>query len=222
VDFGDVCLNVDLAWFDEAGLAPPTALADLVRPEYARLTVVEDPGTSSPGLAFLLATVATFGDPAYLEWWAALADNGVAVAAGWEEAYYAEFSRYDGDRPVVVSYASSPPAEVLFADPPTDEAPTAAVTADGACFRQIEFAGVLAGTAHPEVARQLVDFMLGAEFQADLPLSMFVYPVIPDTPLPDVFIEHATVPGAPATMEPATIAANRERWIDAWTETVVG
>lgn len=222
MDFGDVCLNYDKAWFAAAGLTPPQTLADLVDPAYAGLTVVQNPATSTPGLAFLLATVSTFGEDGYLDYWQQLVDNDVLVTAGWEEAYWGQFSAAsDGERPLVVSYASSPPAEVFFATEPMDEAPTAAIVTDGSCFRQIEFVGILRGTPHEAEAQQLVDFMLGKQFQEDIPLNMFVYPANKTAVLPDVFTQFSQLPTHPATVDPATIAANREAWIEAWTEVVL-
>ncbi len=178
VNFGDVCLNYDKSWFDKNNLAPPQNLEDLIKPQYSGLTAVENPATSSPGLAFLMATISSFGEPGYLEYWQQLVDNDVLVTDGWEEAYYGAFTAAsDGDRPIVVSYASSPAAEVFFAEETLDDAPTAAVVGDGSCFRQIEFVGILKGTKHEHEAQQLVDFMLDKTFQEDIPLHMFVYPV---------------------------------------------
>lgn len=222
VDYGDVCLNYDKSWFAEKGLAPPASLEDLVAPAYAGLTVVENPATSSPGLAFLLATVGHFGEPGYLDFWAQLRANDVLVTDGWEDAYWGQFTAAsDGDRPIVVSYASSPPAEVYFAETPPAEAPTASVLSDGACFRQIEFIGVLKGAKNPDLARKLVDFMLDRQFQEDIPLQMFVFPANETAALPEVFVKYADIPESPAFVSPADIAANREKWIEAWTDTVL-
>lgn len=225
IDYGDVCLNYDIAWFAENGLEPPQSLADLTDPAYAGLVVVENPATSSPGLAFLLATVDTFGtdgDYTYLDFWADMRANDVQVTSGWEDAYYGSFTvGGGGSRPVVVSYASSPPAEVIFADPPVDTAPTASVTAPGTCFRQIEFAGILQGTENRELAEKFIDFMLSDTFQADVPLNMFVFPVNSNTALPNTFVEWAEIPDQPASVDPADINANRDAWIEAWTETML-
>ena len=223
IDFGDVCLNYDIAGLAERGLQPPSTLTDLTKREYAGLLVVEHPGTSSPGLAFLLSTVATFGEEGDYTWhtfWSDLVANDVLVTAGWEDAYYGSFSGGSGggDRPIVVSYASSPPAEVIFADPPVTEAPTAVVLAG--CFRQIEFAGILAGTPVPSAARQLIDFMLGLEFQEDIPLNMFVFPANEKAGLPDEFVRYTEVPTDPAGLSPEEIDANRSRWIEEWIEVV--
>ena len=221
VDVGDVCVNVDLGWFAERDLDPPTTFDDLIDPAYADLLVVQDPGSSSPGLAFVLATIATYGEDGWLDWWSALRDNGVEVTSGWTEAYYERFTwAGGGPRPLVVSYASSPPAEVLFADPPRDDAPTGVM--EQTCFRQVEFAGVLRGTPEPEAAAALLEFLISPTFQAELPLNLFVYPANADVELPDVFVEHTVVPDAPLGVDPALIEANRTAWIDAWTDTVVG
>lgn len=195
-------------------------------PEYRGFLVVENPPTSSPGLAFLLATIAHFEGSETMTWeeyWAALVENDVLVVEGWTEAYYGEFSgaSEDGVRPLVVSYASSPPAEVFFAESELDVAPTGAITADGTCFRQVEFAGILAGTSVRSEAEQVIDFLLSVEFQEDLPLQMFVFPVNPDAELPEVFRQHAAIPENPAGMSAADIEANREEWIQTWTEIVL-
>ncbi len=222
VNYGDVCLNYDVAWFAERGLPPPDSLDALADPAYANLTVVQNPATSTPGLAFLLATVENYGEDGYLDYWQRLTDNGALVANGWEEAYYTHFTAAsEGDRPIVVSYASSPVAEVYFAETPPAEAQTAAVVADGTCFRQIEFVGILRGTAVESAAQQLIDFMLSAPFQEDIPLKMFVYPANETAALPEVFTQHSRTPAAPVQMAPERIAANREAWIQAWTETVL-
>lgn len=222
VDYGDVCLNYDKAWFAAKGLPPPQNLDDLVKVEYAGLTAVQNPATSTPGLSFLLATVATYGEEGYQDFWRALRANDVLVTSGWEEAYYGHFTAAsDGDRPIVVSYASSPAAEVIFAAEPLTEAPSAAVLGDGACFRQIEFVGILRGTPHEAEARQLVDFMLGKTFQEDVPLQMFVFPANETAVLPPEFVQYSQIPTNPATLDPADIAAHRQRWIADWTNVVL-
>ncbi|MDW8278867.1 MAG: thiamine ABC transporter substrate-binding protein [Anaerolineales bacterium] len=221
VDYGDVCINYHKAWFAQKGLPVPTSLDDLLKPEYKGLLVVENPATSSPGLAFLLATIAKYGDPGYLDYWKALRENGVVVVDGWETAYYTNFSASSGKgpQPMVVSYATSPAAEVIFAAEPLTEAPTASIF-DG-CFRQIEFVGILKGTPNRDLAEKFVDLMLSVPFQEDIPLQMFVYPVNPAAKLPEDFVKYAQTAPNPATLPPEQIAANREKWIEAWTQTVL-
>ncbi len=221
IDWGDVCLNYDKAWFKSKNLAPPQTLDDLIKPEYKSLLVVENPATSSPGLAFLLATIGTYGQDKYLDYWSKLRANDVAVSDGWEDAYNNQSTwSGKGNRPIVVSYATSPAAEVYFSQGKYSEPPTGNVLGDGACFRQIEFAGVFKNAKHPDLARKFIDFMVSKRFQEDIPLQMFVFPVNPNAALPD-FYKFAETPQHPAQVSPEMIDANRENWIKAWTQTVL-
>lgn len=222
VDYGDVCINYDRAHFAENNLPLPQSLEDLTKPEYAGLLVVENPATSSTGLAFLLATIAHFED-SYLDFWSALKENDVVVVDGWETAYYTNFSGSSGHgrQPMVVSYGTSPAAEVIFAETPLADAPTASILGPDTCFRQIEFVGILKGTQRRDLAEKFIDFMLGKQFQEDMPLQMFVYPVNPDAKLPEEFVKYAQTPSQPATLAPKEIAANRDRWIQEWTDIVL-
>lgn len=226
IDYGDVCLNYDTAYFAENNLPLPESLADLTDPAYRGLLAVQNASTSSPGLAFLLATVAVFGtegDYTYLDYWRDLVANEVYIASDWTDAYYGQFSGSAGSQgtyPLVVSYASSPPAEVYFAETPPDTAPTGAIVADDTCFRQIEFAGILNGTDNLDAAQQFIDFMLSVEFQEDMPLQMFVFPVNPAAELPEVFATFASIPANPITMDSETINDNREAWLQEWVETI--
>jgi thiamine transport system substrate-binding protein len=222
IDYGDVCLNYDKAYFETHDLPVPTTIEQLTAPEYADLLVVENPATSSPGLAFLLATIAELGEDGWTDWWADLRENGVEVADGWEEAYYSSFSGglgSEGDRPLVVSYASSPPAEVMYADPPVDDAPTGVI--EDSCYRQVEFAGILNGTEHPEEAGHFVDFLLSDIVQADVPASMLVFPARDGVELPPEFVEHAATPDQVHELPPEDVHAHREEWIDQWTDVVL-
>lgn len=222
IDHGEVCLNIDRTWFSDRGIAPPRTLEELTLPRYRDLLVVENPATSSPGLSFLLATVARFGADGWETYWRALRANGVRAVDGWEEAYTQQFSGAAGSpgkRPIVVSYATSPAAEVIFASQPLDVSPTSAIE-DG-CYRQVEYAGILRGAANEDGARQLIDFMLSERFQADVPGSMFVYPVRTGVELPDAFVEHAIVPEDPLQLAADQIDENRDRWVARWTEIVV-
>lgn len=221
VDYGDVCLNYDRAYFADKGLQPPQTLDDLLKPEYKSLLVVQNAALSSPGLAFLLATIGVYGEEGYLDYWKKLVENDVKVVNDWETAYYTEFSVHGGTRPIVVSYSSSPPAEVIFAETPVDEPPTGVVTEGKACFRQIEFVGVLKGTPNRSLAEKWIDFMLDTSFQEDIPLQMFVFPVNPRAQLPEEFTKFVTIPTETAQIDPQKIEQNREAWIQAWTETVL-
>ena len=223
VDYGDVCINYDRAFFEKNALAVPASLEDLLKPEYNGMLVVENPATSSPGLAFLLATIKHFGEPGYLDFWRALRANGLVVVNDWETAYYTNFSASSGrgPQPMVVSYATSPAAEVIYADAQLEQSPTASILGPDTCFRQIEFVGILAGTQKRTAAERFVDFMLGLSFQEDVPLQMFVLPVSPEAFWPDSFHQFVTLPTEPATLDPEIIAANRDRWIQEWMQAVL-
>ncbi len=217
IDYGDVCVNYWKNSFD--GNTPlPTSLGDLTKPEYANQLVVQHPETSSPGLAFLLATIARYGD-GWEDFWADLRVNGVSVTADWNSAYNGEFIAGGGDRPLVVSYASSPPAEVMFADGPVGAAPTGVIT--DSCFRQVEYAGILNGTEHQAASQALIDFMLSQRFQEDVPANMFVFPVLVGAQLPQVFFDHAAIPEDPLSISPAEIGENRDAWTQRWVEIVL-
>ncbi len=222
VDYGDVCINYDKSYFAENELPVPQSLENLTKSEYSGLLVVENPATSSTGLAFLLATIAHYGD-SFTDYWQALKDNGVVVVDGWETAYYTNFSASTGrgPQPMVVSYGTSPAAEVVFADPPIDDAPTASILGPDTCFRQIEFVGILHGTQHRALAEKFVDFMLSEQFQEDVPLQMFVYPVNPNAALPEAFTKYAQSPEQVASLTPMMIAEKRDAWIQAWIDVVM-
>ena len=223
VDYGDVCINYDKQYFKEHDLPVPDSLENLSDPAYKGLFVMENPATSSPGLAFMLATISEFGEEGYLNYWKSLKDNGLVVVNDWETAYYTNFSGSSGQgsQPLVVSYGTSPAAEVIFSDPPLKEAPTASITAPNACFRQIEFVGILKGTQQRQLAEKFIDFMLDIQFQEDMPLQMFVFPVNPMAKIPEAFIKFAQIPDSPAMLDPNQISENRELWINNWVDMVL-
>ncbi|EST33771.1 thiamine ABC transporter substrate-binding protein [Streptomyces roseochromogenus] len=225
VDYGDICVNYDKAYFGKHKLTPPQSFADLAKPEYKNLLVTENAATSSPGLGFLLGSAAQFGDQGWQDYWKKLKANGVKVVDGWEQAYYQEFSgssegrKAGGDRPLVVSYASSPPAEVIYAKKRPSTAPTG--VANGTCFRQIEFAGLLSNAKNPKGAKAFIDFLVSREFQEDMPLNMYVYPVLKGAKVPAEFTAYGPAAQHPETMAPGKIAANRDQWVKSWTSLVL-
>ncbi|WP_405794257.1 thiamine ABC transporter substrate binding subunit [Streptomyces sp. NBC_01506] len=225
VDTGDVCVNYDKKYFADKKLAPPETFADLTKPAYKDLLVVENAEQSSPGLGFLLGTVAAYGDDGWQGYWKQLKANGVQVVDSWEQAYNEDFSGSAGgkkakaERPLVVSYASSPPVEVLYADPQPKQAPTG--VAAGTCFRQIEFAGLLQGAKNEAGGKALLDFLVSKTFQEDMPLNMFVNPVLDGAKLPTLFTDHGAVVDKPETVAPEKIAKHRDEWIQSWSSLVV-
>lgn len=218
VDFGDVCINYDKRFFGDKGMPVPDSLEQLAKPDYKGLLVVENPATSSPGLAFLFATIAEYGPEGYLAYWQQLKDNGLVVVNDWNTAYYTNFSGSSGkgQQPMVVSYGTSPAAEVIFSDPRVEEAPTASLVGKNMCFRQIEFVGILKGSKNRSSAQKFVDFMLSKRFQEDIPLNMFVFPANETAQLPTEFTEFVQIPDQPAVIPADKISANREKWMEDW------
>lgn len=214
IDYSDVCLNVDLGYFEERGVEPPATFDDLTSAEYRGLVSVTNAATSSPGLAFLLATIAAKGD-GWQEYWAQLKANDVRVTPSWSDTYYTDFSapNYGGEYPVVLSYASSPPFEVIEGEP------TTAALLD-TCFRQVEYAGVLEGARNPEGGRAVVDWLLSNDFQASVAESMYVYPVSSRVELPATWLAYAPLAPEPWFIAPDEIAASRDAWIAEWSEIV--
>lgn len=224
IDYGYVNINYDKDYLAKHNLMAPQMLEDLTKPDWKGKLVVENPATSSTGLAFMLATIGHFGTSGgytWLDYWKDLRANDVLVTEGWEQAYNTQFSGSSGKgpRPLVVSYATSPAAEVYFSEGKLKEPPTGNVLAGS--FLQVEFAGILKGTRQRQLAQQFIDFMLSKRFQEDIPLQMFVYPTLPGAALPDVFQQFAQTPKEPVSLPPDQIDQNREQWIDAWTKAVL-
>jgi thiamine transport system substrate-binding protein len=221
VDEGDVCINYDKLWYQKKGLAVPTSLDDIIKPEYKGQLVIEDPANSSPGLIFMLATIAKYGESGWKQWWSSAKANGVRIDTDWTTAYTIDFSGSSGkgQYPMVVSYGSSPPAEVVYSPWLLPE-PTTAVM-ESSCFRQTEYAGVLRGTKNPNIAQKLVDYLLAKKFQESMPLSLFVYPVNPQAVLPDVFTHFAVKAKTPLTLPEESINKNVKAWLDQWRATAL-
>ena len=219
VDYGDVCVNIDSVWFANQGIEPPQSLADLTDPAYEDLFVTPGASTSSPGLAFLLATIGEFGPGEWQGYWEDLMANGAKVTSGWTDAYTVDFTAGggDGDRPIVLSYASSPP----FTIPDGGFEPTTRALLD-TCFRQVEYADVLAGTDNPEGAQAVVDWLLSPDVQAAIPDSMYVFPVDDTVALPDLWAQWAQVAEDPIVVSPRQIEAERETWLREWADIATG
>jgi thiamine transport system substrate-binding protein len=219
IDVGDVCVNVDHSWFTAHHLAEPASVDDLTKPEYKNLFVTPSAVTSSPGFAFLLATIAKYGTDGWQAYWKALKANGMKVDQGWTDAYQVDFTAGGGTgtRPIVLSYSSSPPYTV----PKGGTAPTTGALLD-TCFRQVEYAGVLAGAKNPAGAAAFIDFMLSDQVQADIPGSMYMYPVSSTAKVPADWAQWAPLAGHPLTVPAADIAAHRSDWLQQWSDVAIG
>jgi thiamine transport system substrate-binding protein len=210
IDYSDVCFNYDIAWFAKENITPPSSWRDLTSEEYRGLVVIINPNFSSPGLAFLATTHAGFSTEGEVEaYWRALQANEVKISGSWEDAYFSDFTRYGGSRPIVLSYASSPSAEV------GDDGTAATRALLSECFRQTEFAGVLARSANEQGAKALVDFFLSPEFQASVPEAMYVYPAVPGIDIPESWATYAK-PATSTIGEDLNINANRDTWLSTW------
>ena len=220
VDTGYIAVNYDKAWFAKNKLPLPQSLEDLAKPQYKDLLAMPNPGLSSTGLGFLLANIQGMGEKQAFDWWAKMRANGVKVTKDWSEAYYTEFSRNGGSRPLVVGYASSPAAEVHYGKGKFDTPPTGVLFLKGGVFRQVEGAAVLNGAKQPALAAKLVQYLQSAPVQKAVPTEMWVYPAVKNTPLPDVF-KHARAPQHSDNPSEADIAKNQRRWVSQWIRVVL-
>jgi thiamine transport system substrate-binding protein len=212
IDYSDVCFNYDIGWFEKNNIQPPASWRDLGAEEYRGLTVIPNPRFSSPGLAFLATTHEGFETSAEVfAYWRSVRDNDVKIAGSWEDAYFSDFTRYGGNRPIVLSYASSPSAEVAE----SGQAGTAALLDE--CFRQVEYAGVIAKSANARGAQQLVEFLRSPSFQSSVPEAMYVYPSVVGTEIPQSWVDYAK-PATSTVGEDLDIAANRDKWLTDWSD----
>ncbi len=221
IDYGYVNLNYDVAELARLKLSPPTRLEDLTGPQWTGKVVVENPATSSTGLAFLVATISYFGPDKYLDWWRQMRANGILVAGDWLSAYTADFSLHDGQRPVVLGYASSAPFEQMFAERERVDSPVGNILPSKGVFRQIEYAGILKTTQNEKLARKFIDFLLSPAVQEDMPIQMAVYPVNIDAKLPEAFEKFGMVNVPTADISVPDIARGRAKWIADWTKVVI-
>ena len=216
-NFGDVCINYDVHYFEDTGLALPESLDDLLKEEYHGLLVTQDPSASNTGMGFLLATIDKYGEDGFIDYWRELVDNGLVIGTSWTSTYYTNFSAAGGgEQPMVVSYTTSPAAEFIYSE--TGDAPTASLTGDGMCYRQIEFCGILKNTKNLELAQKFIDTYIGKAWQEDLPMQMFVYPVNEQAELPEGFLLHGEPAPNPTIMEAGFVSEKRAEWVRLWTE----
>ncbi len=222
-NFGNVCINYDTAWYAEKGLSVPASWEDLIDPKYSGQLVVENPITSTPGIAFMLATIAAFGEDGYIDYWKSLLANKIEIADGWSTAYYTNFSAGGGmgPQPLVVSYDASPAAAPFYAETEMETAPTASILSDGMCYQVVEFLGILKGTQNQELAEKFIDAVLSKEWQEDLPGQMFVFPVNKNAILPDVFTKFAVIPENPVMLDPVLINEKRDFWLQKWNDEIL-
>jgi thiamine transport system substrate-binding protein len=198
--------------YDSAALKePPRSLEELTEPRFRERIIVEDPRTSSPGLGLLLWTIAVYGE-GYLDYWERLEPNLLTITDGWDTAYGMFTS---GEAPLVLSYTTSPAYHLEYEQTERYQA----LIFEKGNYLQIEGMGILRGAPHPEAARQYIDFILTEDFQVEIPLTNWMYPVVPVVPTPDSF-RLAPRPKLSLQLPAEAISKLQERWIDAWVRLV--
>ena len=220
-NFGEICINYDKKYFEDHDLAVPSSLDDLLKPEYNGLLVTQDPSASNTGIGFLITTIAKYGEDGFADYWKKLVDNGLVIGSSWSSTYYTNFSAAsgNGEQPMVVSYTTSPAAEFIYSE--TGEAPTDSIVTDGMCYRSIEFCGILKNTKNLELAQKFIDAFIGKDWQEDLPMQMFVYPVNEEADLPEEFELYGKPAENPVMMDPAVLSEKHDEWIRVWSEEVL-
>ncbi len=220
VDYGFVTLNYDKAFVAKSGLALPKTLEELTQEPYRNWLAVPNPATSSPGYAFMLATVAAMGEEKAFDWWARMRANGLKVTKGWTEAYYTEFSRNGGTRPLVVSYATSPAAEVFYSKTKISEPPTGSLALKGGTFKQTEGVALVKGGGQREPAVKFIEFLRSAAVQEALQTSMWMFPADSRT-APAEVMRHASEPTSFDNLPSDVIAAKGNEWVNRWVQVVL-
>lgn len=220
-NFGEICINYDKKYFQENNLAVPTSLDDLLKPEYHGLLVTQDPSASNTGIGFLIATIEKYGEDGFVNYWNQLLQNGLVIGSSWSSTYYTNFSAASGsgEQPMVVSYTTSPAAEFIYSE--TGDAPTDSLTSDGMCYRQVEFCGILKNTKNKDLAEKFIDTFISKEWQEDLPMQMFVYPVNEQAELPEAFELYGKPAENPVTADPEYVSQHRDEWVRIWSEEVL-
>lgn len=220
IDYGYVNINYDKAWFERHNLPLPTSLNDLTLPKYKNLLALPNPATSMVGLDFLMANIGFLGEEGTFEWWHKMRLNGVKVSRSWNDSYYTDFTLNGGSRPMVVSYASSPAAEIYYGKGKYRKPPTGNLLFDGGVFLQVEGAAVINRTPQPQLAAKLVQFLQSQRVQAAIPTSMWVYPAVKGVPVPEVMqqslISYRTK--QPSMMDMLT---KQQHWVSRWIKTVL-
>ncbi|MCK4247427.1 MAG: thiamine ABC transporter substrate-binding protein [Methanomicrobia archaeon] len=198
--------------YDSEIITPPQTFDELLDPKYKKAIILEDPRTSSPGAAFLLWTIAIYGEN-YLDFWEQLKPNILTITSGWDQAYGMFTS---GEAPIVLSYATSPAYHVEYEDITRYKA---FIPKDGG-YLQIEGAGIVKNCAHKELAEKFIDWMLTEDFQREIPLTQWMFPVNSNVELPASF-DYAVKPDKILYLDSEEIAENLDRWIKNWAELMI-
>ena len=189
---------------------PPKSLNDLLSSQYEKSIILMDPRTSSPGLGFFLWTVKVFGDD-FTDYWANLNKNILTITEGWDSGYGLFVN---GEAPMVLSYTTSPAYHKEYED---SEQYKATVFEEGN-YMQIEGAGIVKNCKNLKSAQIFIDYMLTEDFQKEIPLTNWMFPVI-DIKLPKSY-DTALKTEKNLLLPSKTINDNLDKWTEEWLETI--
>ncbi|EPD34070.1 ABC transporter periplasmic binding protein, thiB subfamily [Propionimicrobium lymphophilum ACS-093-V-SCH5] len=216
-DRSQYCINYDEKWLKDKNITAPTSLADLTKPEYKDMLIVEDPRKSTPGMGFMTATIAAQGED-WTSYWSALKDNGVEIADGWTEAFAKFSSNEGGTKPMMAGFASSsayPTGE--------DEAGNEIYnmkTLAGSCYDAVEYMGLLKGAKNVDGAKALIEYLVTTEAQEIISEANYMYPVNPAAKLPEALAKYGPEVENALSLDAKKVADNRTEWLKTWADTM--
>lgn len=226
-DQGYICLNADTQALSENHISFPTTLEELTAPDWKGKTAFPSPVTSSPGRAFMVASIDYFeqqsSNTTAFDWWADMADNDAIFTTGWTEAYETHYTGgygiwnegHIGDAWLTVSYCHSPGVEALYGGNSTI---SAAVDIDFASFSQVEYAAPVNGGGSKNAVNAFIEFLLTDEVNTNMPENNLMYSVLEGKDLPETngYRYHSPVPSQPSTIEMDRIGQEMDDWLKDW------
>ncbi|MHA1198677.1 MAG: thiamine ABC transporter substrate-binding protein [Candidatus Heimdallarchaeaceae archaeon] len=243
-DYGIIAL-----WYDLNRINTSTnpeleylTLDDILEYDLDKQLIVEDPTLSSPGLGFLLWTIAIYGDPEinfegvlgqnWRDWWSE-AKSDLRIASSWGDAFSIYYTPEE-DRPMMVSYGTSPAYDVCHPDygvgegnpPPSaavvsHENPTALQIIMKNAWLQIEGIGLVNNAPHTVEAKKFIDWFLDQELQDNIPLNNWMYPANLHANIPTCFADNSISPDSMTQLlndilTPDMIEDNLNDWLKDW------
>jgi thiamine transport system substrate-binding protein len=187
-DYGTLAFMADTEALRKAKLQPPASLEDLLKPEWKRNLVLQDPRTSTPGLALVRYTVAVYGEAGWQGYWKKLRPQWLTLAQGWDAAYGIFLK---GEAPLVWSYTTSQAYHAEHGDQAgrykaihfKEGQP---VQIEGAILVKGAFQGERAARKR-ECARKFLEFLISPETQKRVPKTNWMLPVLSGVELPKSF-----------------------------------
>lgn len=232
-DQGHVCLNYDESVVDGENLTEPQTLWNLTESQWTDKTVFPSPLTSSPGRAFMVATIDYFEndlDPntTAFDWWKAMADNGATFTSGWTEAYEIHYSGgygawvdgHLGDAAMTVSYCHSPGVEAYYGGNWTS---STSLVLPRATFHQVEYGGLVNGGGNQEAANAFLTFLLSEDINRNMPENNLMQSVLNNATWPEEegYRYHTDLPTLNANITTERIGQEMDDWLMAWTNATV-